>query len=232
MKDKPQLFCFTFAGGTAAFYDVIENDLPNIDLVKLEYAGHGERRIEPLYQDFDALAYDMFSCFKDSYSGGRYGLLGYSMGSISVAEVLRRIISERLRLPFHVFLAAHEPHTKVELLSFTPDELDAWVKTRTIRFGAVPEKLINNSPFWRTYLPLYRADYSLIGTYRFEELVLKTEIPATFFYSEMDTPLKEMMIWKKYFVGDTDFYRFEGNHFFIQEHHCKMAKIIKEKLEV
>ena len=226
------MFCFTFAGGTAAFFDVIEKDLPNIELVKLEYAGHGGRRKEPMYQDFDALANDMLSSLKKAYSGGQYGLMGYSMGSISVAEVLRRIISERLRLPSHVFLAAHEPHTKAELMNFTPDELDAWVKERTIRFGAVPEKLINNRPFWRTYLPLYRADYSIIGTYRFEELVLKTEIPATFFYSETDTPLKEMMIWKNYFVGDADFYRFEGNHFFIREHHSEMANVIKEKLEV
>ena len=232
MKGKPQLFCFTFAGGTAAFFDVIEKELPNIDLVKLEYAGHGNRRKEPTYQDFDALAEDMFSSFKKAYSGGRYGIMGYSMGSISAAEVLKRIISESLTLPTHVFLAAHEPHTKAELMNFTPDELDAWVRERTIQFGAVPEKLINNRPFWRTYLPLYRADYSIIGTYRFEELDLKTEIPATFFYSEKDTPLKEMELWKKYFVGETDFYRFEGNHFFIQEHHSEMAEIIQEKLEV
>ncbi len=232
MKDKPQLFCCTFAGGTAAFFDIIEKELPNIDLVKLEYAGHGCRRKEPMYQDFDALADDMFSRFKEAYSCRQYGLMGYSMGSISVVEVLRRIISDKLMLPSHVFLAAHEPHTKAELLDFTPDELDAWVKERTIQFGAVPEKLINNRPFWRTYLPLYRADYSIIRAYQFEKLDLKTEIPATFFYSETDTPLKEMVFWKNYFVGETDFYRFEGNHFFIQEHISKMAKIIQKKLEV
>lgn len=268
---RSQLFCFTFAGGTASFFDQIEQDLSGsgIACVKLEYAGHGERHREPLYNDFSALADDMFEQFRASYysvydssssnsdSGSSdssgldssnsnnysdysdysdYSLFGYSMGTITLVEVLRRLLmplgSSTLPAPKHVFLAAHEPHTHKELLSFNPDELDSWVKERTLKFGTVPEKLINNKTFWRMYLPLYRADYALLAGYNFENLNLHTDIPATIFYSEADTPLKEMKLWEKYFTGRVDYHCYEGQHFFIKEHHAEMANVIMRELRV
>lgn len=228
---KPQLFCFTYAGGSAAFFDAIEAELPGYALVKLEYAGHGARRKEPFCRDFGALADDVFRRLGEAYAGGAYALFGYSMGSITLVEVLRRILDEPgTPPPFHVFLAAHEPHTKLELSGFSADELDEWVKERTIRFGAVPEKLRSNKSFWRMYLPLYRADYSIIGTYRFEDLTLRTDVPATVFYSETDTPRAEMELWRNYFTGACAYHEFPGSHFFIQEHHRDMARLMESEL--
>lgn len=229
---KPQLFCFTYAGGNAAFFDVIEKDLPEIEFVKLEYSGHGTRHKEPFYQDFDELTEDIFRMLKEQYSGREYSLLGYSMGTITLVEILKRILNDSaMQKPTHIFLAAHEPHSKAELTGFTDDELDEWVKDRTIKFGAVPEKLLNNKSFWRMYLPIYRADYSIIGKYSFEDLSLRTMIPTTIFYSETDTPRREMELWKKYFVGECAFFQYEGTHFFIQDHHAEMADVIKNAWE-
>jgi len=228
---EPQLLSFTYAGGTKAFFNEIETDLHGIELVSFDYAGHGERHQEPFYKDFDELADDMFQKIKNRLHDD-YALFGYSMGSVTAAEVLKRIINADLSLPSHIFLCAHEPHTKSELLGFREDELDEWVKDRTIRFGDVPTKLQNNRVFWRTYLPIYRADYSIIGNYRFEELDLTTMVPLTVFYSETDTPLSEMRLWEKYFINSVEYKRFDGNHFFIREHHAEMAQIIRNRMGV
>ena len=229
---KPQLFCFTYAGGNAAFFDLIEKDLPDLELLKFEYSGHGTRHKEAFYQDFDELADDAYRLFKKLYSGGTYALFGYSMGTIALVEVLKRILTDkRAKLPDFVFLAGHEPHSKAELVGFTDNELDEWVKDRTIKFGAVPDKLLNNKSFWRMYLPLYRVDYSIIGKYKFEDLTMKTSVPATIFYSESDTPRKEMELWRQYFIGYCEYHEFDGNHFFIQEHHEEIAKIINSCIQ-
>lgn len=230
MKAKPLLFCFTYAGGTANFFDIIEKELPDIKLIKLEYAGHGERHKEGFYQNFDELTNDMFREIRDRLIGRDYGLFGYSMGSISTVEILKMILDQGHPIPKHVFLAAHEPHTKPELSGYTDGELDEWVRARTIQFGDVPEKLINNKVFWRTYLPIYRADYSIIGKYEFEKLGLETSVSATVFYSENDTPLADMKLWKKYFIGDCEFHSYTGTHFFIREHYKDMAGIINAKM--
>ena len=223
-----QLFCFTYAGGTSAFFDEIEKDLSGIEVVKFEYAGHGNRRKENYYQDFNELADDMLRLFKESYKGGHYSLFGYSMGTISLVETLKRIIKAGFELPSNIFLASHEPHTKSELLGYKANELDEWVKKRTIQFGVVPKQLESNDVFWRTYLPLYRTDFGIIAKYDFDKLDIKLNIPTVVFYSETDTPLKDMKQWEKYFP--CEFYQFDGPHFFIRQHHKEMGIIIKSKI--
>lgn len=226
-----QLFCFTHAGGSASFFNQIEKELTGIEVIKFEYSGHGARFKEPFYSDFEQLSEDLYNQMKQFYHGGKYAMFGYSMGSISMVEVLKRIENELIfPLPERVFLAAHEPHTKAELLGFSEEEFDDWVKRRTILFGAVPEKLISNKSFWRIYLPLYKSDYSIIGKYNFERLELKSSVPATIFYSEKDTPYSEMKKWEMVFVKHCEFFEFEGTHFFIQRHYAEIAKIINARL--
>lgn len=224
---KPQLFCFTCAGGKADLFTAIENDLPEAELIKPEYPGHGIRHKEPLCTDFSQLADEMFAAVRKKYSGGSYGLFGYSMGSVTLAEVLVRILGSGMAPPVCVFLAAHPPVNKPALASLGGDDK---VKERTVSFGAVPKRLADNKSFWRIYLPILRADFNMIGRYRFERLCLKTDIPAAVFYSETDTPHSAMLGWKEYFAGECGFYEFPGEHFFIDEHHAEMADIIRRML--
>jgi len=227
-----KLICFTYAGGTAAFYNGLREQLsPDIELTAMEYAGHGQRYKEPFYNDFIELANDMYESISTTIKDGdAYALMGYSMGSISVVEVLKRILQENNRPPEHIFLAAHEPKTKESLAEFWDSEHDDLVKERTIQFGAVPGKLLNNKSFWRMYLPIYRADYTIIGKYRFEELEMKSSIPATVFYSESDTPYSEMDAWRDYFIESCEFSQYTGNHFFLNNHCSEIAEEIKRKL--
>lgn len=228
-----QLFCFTFAGGSASFFDALEKCIgTSIEVVKLEYAGHGARHRERFYDSFSQLAEDLYGVIRSRYRREEsYALLGYSMGSIAAVETLREIIClNKMPPPVHMFLGAHEPHAKSELMGYGEDERDELVKARTIRFGGVPESLVDNKSFWRLYLPIYRADYTLIGSYDFQRLYLESKIPATVFYSETDTPYANMTQWKRVFIGTCKFVRYEGNHFFIQEHCQEMADVIKESL--
>lgn len=228
-----QLFCFTFAGGTAAFFNQLEEACASeIEFVKLEYPGHGLRRREKLCDTFQELSRDLYKQMKGKYSGGEYALMGYSMGSIAVLETLRYIIGmEELPWPKHIFLAAHEPKVVVDLEKYSSEELDEYVKNRTILFGGVPEQLINNKSFWRMYLPLYKADYLMIGRYDFEKLDFTIDIPATVFYSEQDTPRTGIEQWKKYFTGICGFVEYSGTHFFINEHYKEMAVLIKDRIK-
>ena len=211
-----QLFCFTFAGGTAAFYDQLDPYFDNtIDIIKLEYAGHGIRYREGFYEDFTELAEDMYRCIKELiHMNTPYALIGYSMGSISLVEVLKLIITRKeLPLPEHVFLAAYSPKTKRELVGCQTEDSDGFVKKLMISFGGIPEKLIENNSFWRMYLPFYRNDYSIVRKYKFEDLFLNTMVPATVFYSETDTSLDDMKKWGRYFIGNTQYVCYEGKHF-------------------
>ena len=229
---KPQLICFTHAGGTSAFFDKLEKDLPDYEMIKLEYSGHGKRYKEVLFHNIDELVEDLLGIIKSDYILDSYALMGYSMGSIVLIEVLKRIINDpNMKNPIHVFLAAHEPNSRSELVGFTDNELDYWVKERTLKFGEIPEKLENNTIFWRIYLPVYRADYCIICNYNFENIRLSSTIPATVFYSDSDTPKYNMELWRKYFIGDFKLYNYCGSHFFINDYHLDMSKVIKLRMQ-
>lgn len=230
-----QLFCLTYAGGTAAFYDQLNAYIGDtIELIKLEYAGHGSRHKEPFYRDFFELANDMYNQIKERMNAEQqYALIGYSMGSISVVEILKLIIEKKeIGFPKCVFIAAHEPITRLKVSGDEDGMSDELVKERTIKFGRIPERLINNKSFWRMYLPLYRNDYSIIGKYDFNVVTLKTNIPTVIFYSPTDTKIENMLLWNKYFIGTLDFVAYEGNHFFIEQHCEDMCRIINEKLQM
>lgn len=222
-----QLFCFTYAGGTAAFYNDIEKICKGIIFVKLEYPGHGTRRKEALCEEFRELARDLLEQIKTSYSGGEYCLMGYSMGSIALFETLQLILEENiLPVPKHIFLAAHAPMKMTIIEQLSEQELSAYVKKRTIEFGGIPKALQGNKPFWRTYLPLYETDYMMISKYDFDELAFTTDVAVTIFYSDSDTPKADMEKWKKYFRGEFEMIEYSGTHFFIYEHLEEMAEIV------
>lgn len=227
-----KLICLTYAGGNTTFFNQIKNELQDsVEVVALEYAGHGTRNKESFYKNFDELADDMLDKMKQIIQGDDYALLGYSMGSISAVEMLDKILKdENMNPPKRVFLGAHEPYTKLELANYDSAESDELVKQRTIMFGGVSKRLINNKSFWRVYLPIYKADYALIGRFNFDELELKTDIPVTVFYSQSDTPLEVIQDWKKFFIGECEFLEYTGNHFFINEHCGEIADAIKGRL--
>lgn len=229
-----QLFCFPYAGGTADFFSQLEPWFPvSIELMNLDYPGHGARRREPLCQSFSQLAGDLYAAVKSKYRPGEsYALFGYSMGSVAAAEVLCQILQKgELPSPVRVFLAAHGPAVKGELRGFRGDEADEWVKRRTISLGGVPEKLLENRTFWRVYLPLFRADYTLITNYDFDKLTLACEIPLTCLYGSQDALSEEIGKWERYFQGECEFVEFEGNHFFMTEHRQALAELIANRLE-
>ena len=229
------LFCFPFAGGTARFYDNIERVCGNrVQFIKLEYSGHGTRMKEPLCNSIDEITTDLFPEIVKKVSdnpGAEYSLMGYSMGSIVLFDTLKRILyCNEIKKPRSVFLAAHQPKPIQSLRNVPAEHLDEWVKDRTIEFGGVHQKILNNDIFWRVYLPIFKADYKMIADYNFDKYDIKIDIPATIFYSEEDTPYREMKEWSKYFVDDCDFVKYNGSHFFIENHYMDMANIMLRKM--
>lgn len=231
-----KLFCFSYAGGTAEFYRGLEKRLDGtgVQVQALDYPGHGSRRKEAFAPDFSVLSADMTEQVRRRLEPDEsYALMGYSMGSITATEVLCRIQEQRgMRGPEHVFLAAHEPRAYKALEGVRPEDGDAVLRQRTVSLGAIPASLVENKTFWRVYMPLFRADYSMIGRYDFSLLRLSADVPATVFYSEADTPWDEICKWSRYYKSDTAFYAFSGNHFFIRDHLDEMAAIILRRLRM
>lgn len=229
-----KLFCFSIAGGSTEIFDPLASIIgPSIQVVSLEYAGHGKRIHQPLYNSIDELADDMYSLLIRNYNGcEEYALLGYSMGSITLIEVLRRIMErEEICLPRHLFIAAHAPRL-IEETKISMDACsDIMLKEYTFQFGGIPKELLNNEYFWKIYLPIYRSDYSLISSYNYDKKQFNIYIPVDIFYCESDTPRYTMHRWNCFFKSDIVYHQYDGGHFFIKANVLEISKVICDCLE-
>lgn len=230
-----KLFCFSIAGGSAQLFQCIEPYLPQaIQVIKLEYAGHGSRMREPFYADMDALVEDMYSMIQYNLEEtDEYMLFGYSMGSMVLSATLASIICKgELHLPKQVFLAAHIPGISGRTLTDDELENDETVKKMIVHFGGVPEDIISSAIFWKLYMPIHKSDYRLMRSFDFDELKLRTSTPITVFYCEEDTAFEYLQKWNRFYTGGARYYSFSGGHFFIKENAKRIATIIEETLTV
>lgn len=225
-----QLFCFTHAGGTSAFYDQIENvSNKDIEFIKLEYSGHGRRIKEPLYKDLNEAILDLYNLFTKNYDGGSYAFIGYSMGSLLAVCLLNYIKKNRiLKLPLCIFLCAHSPKIIIDMNKVSCDNIDEYVKQSTIKFNAIPKSLINNKTYWRMFLPIYKSDYLLINNFDITKMNFKTSVPSIILYGKNDSITENVYLWDNYFVGENAYYDFDGDHFFIYNNINKVTSIIEK----
>ena len=157
--NRERIICFTHAGGYARFFNDLERDLPNIGFIKLEYPGHGKRGKEDLLTDISLIVDDMYKAFLNCYTGESYSMLGYSMGGIIVAELLKVIIADKVvKAPHDVFICSCNPHDRKDISSLSPVEFDAWIKDRIEYYNEVPDDKSIADLFWKMYMPLYRSD--------------------------------------------------------------------------
>ena len=228
-----QLFCFSHAGGTTAFFDRLENACSErLKLIKLEYSGHGRRMKEPLYKTLREITEDLYDVIRDINFEEEYCLAGYSMGSLVAVDMFIYIREKgEMPLPKHIFIAAHAPEDRIDYLECDDSQNDEIIKNRTIGYGAVPDNLINNSAFWRLYLPIYRADYEVINSFDSTQIDMIENVPLTVFYSDEDTPWEKIKKWDRIFKY-TDYVKYVGNHFFYNEYYMDMAEIIQERLQL
>lgn len=224
-----KLFCLTYAGGSAKFFQGFSDKLPeNISCYSLEYAGHNTRRSEPLYKTFDEMVVDVSKLINAKIEKNDViGIFGYSMGSLVSYEMVARGLLKVM--PAWLFVAAHNApsvSSVKEKYSVLPDE--KFVRRLSI-FGGLGSGFIENKRFWPIYLPLIKNDYRLLEEYDFDKKIITLGMKMCVFYSEKDTSSAEVEEWKKV-SDDIEFYKFSGNHFFLKKYEDKIAKIISSKM--
>lgn len=243
---KIQLFCIPYAGGMADSFQelaellaasgkdekILSEEKIEILPVLLEYAGHGARKTEPFYTDFDEMAEDMARQIREKRMPEcEFAMLGYSMGSIVLYEILaKNLLGE---VPRHIFVAAHEaPDIHWECKAYDQMQDEEFME-RMISFGGFPNfdwKLLKNKFFRKLYFLPIREDYRLLSIYRMKEQIV-LPAPATMIYSPQDIPTEKIRSWDKFAAGEMEYVELGRNHFFLKEHAEELAEILRERLK-
>ncbi len=230
------LFCFPYAGGSAAYYYSWEKFINRtIKVYPVELAGHGKRFDELHYSSLDVAINDLYEIIEKNINYDDYALFGHSMGSHLAYYVAQKVISEGKKTPKHIFFSGLYPPYIIKdekIIHTLPDE--EFIK-EIIALGGIPNELKMRKELLKVFIPILKSDYKLMGNRnikRFRENN-KFECDITIFSGINDekVPFNDIQHWGESTTGRFEHYQFIGGHFFINNHFPEIIQIINKTLD-
>ncbi|EPR12815.1 thioesterase II family protein [Ruminiclostridium papyrosolvens] len=233
MKNKINLFCFPYAGGSSSIYSKLKHFADkNIKVMPVELAGRGQRISEPLYNNMAEVIKDVYDKISSSVEEQPFALFGHSMGSSIVLELAQKIIKNKKTEPLHLFISGRCPpalYKNYKKIYALPDE--KFIQ-EVYELGGTPKEVFDNNELRHLFLPILRSDYKLVEEYDYIEKDKKLSCDITVFNGKDDkmTSLEGLKKWEDYTSGKTDIIEFDGGHFFLHNQMEQIMNIINKTL--
>lgn len=212
-----QLFCFPYAGGNPSIFRIWPGGLPaDIEVCAVQLPGHGGRLREPPFTNLEALV-GILSQGLTSQFDRPFAFFGHSMGAIIAFELARALEKEVQSRLLHLFVSGRQApqFPDVELPSYNLPEPQFIEKLRLL--NGTPREVFDQPELMQIMIPVLRADFELVQTYRFSPS-LPLGCPITAFGGLEDTDVTEESLrgWREHTTASFRSRMFEGDHFFLQ----------------
>jgi surfactin synthase thioesterase subunit len=205
---------FPYAGGSpAAFNKWTAN---KVETYIAHYPGRGSRFNEPSIKRIGTLIENLLPVIQPLLDKP-FALFGHSMGGLIAFELARGLRKRNLPQPKVLFLSAcaapHIPDPNPPIHALPDNEFLEALK----EFNGVPSEILNQSEALKIFLPILRADFEAVETYRFDSSEPPLDIPIVAF-GGLDDPRvsrEQLEGWAKQTVSGFESQLFPGDHFFI-----------------
>ncbi|WP_392482156.1 thioesterase II family protein [Nostoc sp. C110] len=228
-----RLFCFPYAGGSAAIFRTWPNNLPsNVEVCAVEYPGRGRQiksapltRLEPLAE---AIAPVLLP-----YLDKPFAFFGHSMGGLVSFELTRLLRSQYNLTPFHLFISARRapqlPPIKPPLHILSDHDLQDELRS----LNGTPKAVLESEELMQIFLPILRADFAVLETYIYTPKQ-PLECPITAFggLQDQDVGHEALQAWREQTIAAFSLHEFNGDHFFIHSHQELLLKFIYQELQM
>jgi surfactin synthase thioesterase subunit len=211
-----RLYCFCYAGGSAAAYANWQAGLdPSIEVIAVELPGRGMRFGEQPMTSL-ALVSDIVAQLIGRQGSTPFAFFGHSLGALLAFEVARRLQQLGLPMPVHVFASgasAPQHRRKMDVHLLDDDALIAKLK----EFAGTPPGVLESRELMELLLPMLRADFAMAGEYTYRSGPL-LGVPLTVLMGRDDENAEGLGVdgWKKETSGPFEVEWFDGGHFFVQ----------------
>jgi medium-chain acyl-[acyl-carrier-protein] hydrolase len=226
-----RLVCLPFAGGSATLYRTWQSMLPDfIEVWPVELPGRGKRLAIPPFRCMSSLiaALESEVLYKLDSS---FALFGHSMGSLIAFELARSAESKLGISPVHLFIAGRRapylPRFGRLTYALPDDEFVAELR----RMRGTPEALLDDRTALQLFLPMLRADFELVQTYKFVDAAPLT-CPVTVLGGVHDqtTPKRDLEGWMTQTTGRCSIRMVRGDHFFLSDSQEDILTIVAQEL--
>lgn len=232
INTKTVMICFPFAGGGASAYMNWTNKLDkSISLCPVQLPGREKRFAEPAFTSMkdavDALMVSITAIAREK----EIVLYGHSMGARIAYEVAKELQQKGINIKYLFVSGSPTPDVPeaMPIYHLNDNEFIEGLK----RFDGTPKEILENQELISVFLPMLRADFTLIDTYCEDEITV-LHCPIMSFGGDSDNDAKpdEIREWSKCTNNSFDYKVYSGGHFFIKEHEDDIMSIINHALNI
>lgn len=213
---RNELYLLPYAGGSSLSYFRWEFG-ESIDVVPLDYKGHGTRFKEKLDSSFEELTKDITSLILNQTDGKNVNIFGHSMGSLVAWDVVNRLNDEGVECRNLIVSACPPPHlfnyefykslaTEDGFLRFIHNE------------NRLRDNQVNSKLFREVIAPVAINDYKLLYKYR-RRFGNKLRMQITCLYGDLDSMFDKNTLdgWQEYSTKRIIKKELKGNHYYIEK---------------
>lgn len=226
-----RVFCLPYAGAGTTQYRPWARAMPDdVQLCAFILPGREERMREPGMTQMAALVTALLEVLRP-YLDRPLVLYGHSMGGLigyELAHALRRELGvEPARLIVSARGAPDEP--SLGPLYQLPDA--EFVATLNGRYGGIPQVLLNEPELLAMFVPVMRADLTMIDTYQYQPRELLF-CPITAVGGTGDPTVSPAALkgWQHHTRGPFSAHFIAGDHFFIQANQAPWLALLNAEL--
>ena len=221
-----RLFCFPYAGGSAATFIPWENNLPSwVELIAIQPPGRSSRMFESPFNDMNLLVEDLLAPFSELLDKP-YILFGHSLGSRVAYELVKLCQLRELPLPRHFIASGSRapfiPCREKPIYDLPEDDF-----LRELRsLNGTPKEILDNQELMSLLLPLLRADFQIADEYCAVKSLIDTTITVLSGVSDTDIKQEDLESWGELFRKIDSVNILPGGHFFVESNATAVLKIV------
>jgi medium-chain acyl-[acyl-carrier-protein] hydrolase len=227
-----RLFCFPHAGGGASTFFAWPTHLPaKVELCAVQYPGREERLSETPYVQFPALVAAIAEAIYP-YLNKPFAFFGHSLGALVCFETAQYLRQQGALSPVHLFVSGCRAPQFINSNSPPSTLSDAmFIEEVRQRYGGIPDLVMQNHELLELFLPILRADFALLGNYRYEQRPPLC-VPLSVFGGEADHQVHygHLTAWREQTQGDFALNILPGNHFFLHKNRERICHSLGEDL--
>jgi myxalamid-type polyketide synthase MxaE and MxaD len=231
---RMRLFCFPYAGGGASIFRNWVDAMPReIELCPIQLPGREERLQEEPFTDLSSLVEALLPLLHP-HLDTPFAFFGHSMGAMIGYEVARQLQTQHDLAPAHLFISSRSAPQLVDTeapLRVLPAA--AFMDELQRLYGAVPDVIRQNPDLQDVFLPILRADVTLLETHTYtpgEPL----NCPISVFGGEQDQSVTRgaLAAWRDHTRSAFTQHMFPGDHFYINHTWEALIHMIMRALSI
>ncbi|MFB7241912.1 thioesterase [Streptomyces populi] len=206
---------FPHGGGSASFYRPLVRDLPDgVEGMVVQYPGREDRVDDPCCTDMPGLVEPLAKALTQ-LDDKPVWFFGHSMGASVAHEAARLLRKAGETLPERLVVSGRPGPARQRPDDKHLDDERLWADV--CRLGGTDRRLLQLPGVREMVLPVLRADYRLVGTYR-PEPGRDLPVPVSVCYGTEDPEVDAAgaAAWAEVTSAPTELTGFPGGHFYLR----------------